>query len=335
MTVSDDSWGDMAELDDRLADRLLDGTVSGDDVLPSLGRVATLVRSAQTSPTPEELAGEAQIVTAMQEIIMNDRGRRGIVGRALVAKAVAVATLGGLGVAAAAATGGIAGLWFEPARPDRERPVVTAPRWTDPTTSPAGGAVYLDPDADRQPPADPSGCGAPADPPPADHVERLLASSCVGIPPVTPSVTVDGGPPGSEPLPPREGADPDRSGPAPPDPPQTDPAGPENPPGAVGMTPGQSGTAPGVAGTTPGQAGTAPGVAGTTPGQAGTAPGVAGTTPGQAGTAPGVAGTTPGQAGEAPSQSESPRGPIGTRPDRPEAVPGSCRLAPGPGGCVP
>jgi hypothetical protein len=341
MTVSDDHWGDMADLDDDLVDRLLDGTVANGDVPRSLGRVATLVRSAQSSATSEELAGEDQIVTAMEEIILDARGRRDVVGRALVAKAVALVTLGSLAVAAAAATGGVAGLWFDSGRPDPDPPAVTVATSMPPAPPMVSDEGSPDADAEARPPTDASECAPPAAPSSADHVERLRMSSCPAIPPATPSVTLDGVPPAS---PPPAAAEPNSSGPsadahqtipaqrpAPTAPAEAPPGQSGSAPGHAETSPGQSGTAPGQAETTPGQGATPPGHGGSPPGQAGTTPGRGDTAPGLAETAPGRNGAAPGQSGAAPDQPEG-RGSSSTSPD-PAAAPGWCGAAPGPGGC--
>ena len=207
MTAWDDQWGDMPELEDRLVDGLLDGTVTLDAVPPSLGPVAALIRAAQGPPSAEELAQESQIVMAMEQTVVDRPARRGVVVRALVAKAVAVVTLGGLGVAAAATTGAIAGLWIDPPpvpRPDREAPAITEPGLTVPAqpirsreADVETGVMAEDPTADT------TGCGPPADPLPADRAEPAIVSraSCPLAPRPTPGQRRPARPPARRPNP--------------------------------------------------------------------------------------------------------------------------------------
>jgi hypothetical protein len=289
MTVSDDHFGDMAELDDRLVEELF-GVGTASEHLPSaVARVGTLVRCAQAPPTREELSSEHTIVGAMERVIAQEagvrtaRGAATLVGRSLAAKVVIAVTLGTVGITAAAATGGVIGLMGDPPSVDIERPPVSSTTVKSTTSTPAPTEV---PPAGTAP--SPAECDDVAMPAVMGR-ESAAADPCVdpGATSVPPAEVGEGSAArgGSSPG---QGQSPSGSD-------QTPPGQDQTPPGQSSTPLGQSETPPGQSQTPPGQSQTPPGRDQTPPGQDQTPPGQDQTPPGQSQTPPGQEHTPPGQ----------------------------------------
>jgi hypothetical protein len=314
MMADDDLWDEMPDLDDEVADALLDGTLAPDEVQLRYIDVAGLIRCARGPAAPWELASEAMVLDAMSAAVADDEPSHrtrpvGVVRRVLAAKAVAAVAIGVAGVAAAAATGGFVG-WLEGLPPNggvsppgvtwTTNPLDVPPSSVGPGVD-VGGAV--DPAVTEvvPPPTEPSPCW-----PPSDDPGLVSPDSSTGLEPGSCQDAAEANPSGASPDPSGGAAGPNDS-----------PPGSTVPPLAQGSPPLAPGGSSSGHRSSTGQTGSTPGQGGGTPGQGSPPPGSAGTSPGQSGATPGQTDPTPAERASPPVDGGPPAGVGGSRPPLP------------------
>jgi hypothetical protein len=200
MNADDASFADMRRrftdpdplaLDEETVERLLVGDLPASQVPPGYARVAALLAATTAKPTPEELAGQAEVLAELRAVTRPRRAaahtrraarppRRRWAGLAAAALVGALVT----GGAAAAATGNLPGPVQNvarsilgdggagPATPTQPAPAASGPVSTGTTTGPKGPLAA----GSTAPGAGPKGTGPVAEPNKEGLCKAFLAS---------------------------------------------------------------------------------------------------------------------------------------------------------------